>query len=190
MTSAPAVTTAASNHPVWAVYDQFRTVRLRLKYFSEYRYRLERQSFWMEILLALTTTGSAVSALGFQDSRIGSIVWQTLLVISAVVAAAKPLLRLTPQIQLLQEIITEYTVIEHEFEKLEIAIKTKGTYDKVLQNRFSATLRRMDELRKKDGTFRVDKKLLNRCFAEVKRELPDNRFFVPNRRPYMEGEQR
>lgn len=168
---------ANARDPVWDVYDRQRTVRLRLKYFSELLHRLQRYHTWTETTIAITS-GSGLAALGLQffSTRIGSVVWQSLLIFSALVSSAKPFLRFTQKIQLLEELVTGYSIADHDLDKLTIAIRQKGKYDSKRQNEFAAILQKMDGLVAKSSAFPVDRRLKDQCQEEVNKELSESSF--------------
>jgi hypothetical protein len=170
------------HHPVWDVYDQFRTARLNAKYFSCRVASLKTLNFWIEVVLAATATGSALAGLAFWSTEFGKPVWQGLLVISAIIALVKPPLKLTDRIQLLQEWAADFKGVEYELKKIEIGIRQQGDFTSALKNRFFTTMDRYAELaRKAEAESRIDNRLKRRCQDEVARELPAEKFFVPER---------
>jgi len=168
------------NHPVWDVYDTLRTARLNAKYYSYRVSSLERINFWTELFLAATVTGSAIAGLTFWSTDSGKPIWQSLLVVSAVLAIAKPLLRLADRIQKLQELVGEYRSAEYELKKIEVAIRQERAFGSELQKLFALALDRLGVLAKKpEGEYRISNALRGRCQEEVQRELPSTIFFVP-----------
>lgn len=166
-------------HPVWDVYDQLRTSRLNVKYYSCRVAALQRQNFWVEIILAATASGSAVAGLTLWNTPGGRPIWQMLLVGAAVLAVAKPLLQFTDRIQRLEELVGSYRLLEHELRKIEIAVRQRKQYDAELQERFASTLDKMNDIYSKKGEYKQYDKLRTRCEAEVAQELPSRRFFIP-----------
>ncbi len=81
------------NHPVWDVYDLYRTARLNVCYYSTKLNRFQSYNFLIEITLAITASSSAVAALWFWEHPVGEIVWKILGVISALLAVSKPILK-------------------------------------------------------------------------------------------------
>lgn len=167
-------------HPVWDVYDQRRTVRLREKYFAARLCRLERQNFAMEVLVAITASTSAIAALTYWNTPTGQTIWQTFLVLSALVAIAKPIMKTTDKIQRLDELLPQYRLIEHELYKIEVAVRQRGSFDSELIDRFGKVLDRMDSIVVKPYEHSMSKRLKQRCEEEVGRELPSSRFYVPS----------
>jgi hypothetical protein len=166
-------------HPVWDVYDLYRTARLNVKYYCGRLSKLQRLNFWMEFILAATASSSAIAAFALWQTQLGGKVWQILGALAAVLAIMKPLLNLTEKIRKLEEIITGYRILEHDLKKLEVSIRQKGAYDKELYDKFVAALDRMDSLVIKYTESSEDKTLKKRCQAEVMAELPSERFYIP-----------
>lgn len=166
-------------HPIWDVHDMRRTARLSVKYYCVRLVHLERKNFWMEVMLAITASGSAIAGLAFWNTELGVVAWQVLIVLSALLAVAKPLMKITDQIQRLESVVTGYRIVEHDLQKIEVAARQRKAYDEDLQNRFAAVLERMDALITKPSEYRTNGKLQRRCQEEVDRELPCERFYVP-----------
>ena len=171
------------NHAVWDVYDLYRTARLNVKYYGCRVSALDRQNFWVEIVLAATASGSAIAGLAFWNTGPGKSVWQVLIVVSAVLAVAKPLLKYTERIQRLEELIADYRVVEHDLKKIEVAVRQRRSYDQKLHERFIVVMERMNDLVQKKGEYNVNEELRARCEKEVARELPSTHFFVPEEAP-------
>ena len=167
-------------HPVWDVYDLLRTSRLNAKYFSCRVTALKTYNFWIEIVLATTATGSALAALAFWSTEIGKPVWQGLLILSAILAIAKPLLKLTDQIQELQGFAGEFKGIELHLKKIEIGIRQQKHFTPGLKRQFFGILDEYGALAKKSQSdTRLDSKLRDKCQREVGQELPSTQFFIP-----------
>lgn len=167
-------------HPVWDVYDLRRTARLNVKYYGFKLNRLRKINFWMEFLLALTAS-SAVVAFNFWKSHVGSVAWQVLSVLSALLAVAKPLLKYTEKIRGLEEVLTGFRILDHDLKVLGVSIKQKQKYDNELKERFLSAFERMKTLISKEVyEDREDKALIRKLQGEVNKELPPEDFFIPN----------
>lgn len=171
----------SASHPVWNVYDLYRTARLNVKYYSARLTYLERLNLRMELILGICAPSSVVAGLFFWDTPIGSEIWKILGIIAAVVAVSKPLLKLTGKIKQFEEIITGYQILEHDLFVIKISIEEKQSYDKSLQKEFKKALERKKVLVTKCPEHREYKKLKNRCTLEVNQELPVDIFFIPRR---------
>jgi hypothetical protein len=100
--------------PVRDVYDLYRNARLNVKYYSCRVSTLQGQNFGIELVLAATASASAIAGLAFWTSSSGKVIWQVLTMVSALLALAKPLLKLTDRIRALEELVGEYRATEYE----------------------------------------------------------------------------
>jgi hypothetical protein len=169
------------NHPVWDVYDLYRTARLNVKYYCGRLNKIQRLNFWMEFALAATASSSAIAGFTLWKTTIGGWVWQVLGVIAAILAIMKPLLNLSEKMRKLEEIVTGYRVLEHDLRKIEVAIRQRRIYDKELYEEFLEALDRMDNLVMKSVESSEDKILKKKCQDEVLIELPSRHFYIPER---------
>lgn len=168
-----------TQHPVWDVYDQHRTARLNVKYHSALLLRLQRLNFVVEILLAVTAPSSVIAALWFWDTTYGTYVWKFLGVVTALLAVAKPVLRLTEKIRALEEVLSGYRALDHDLQNLSILIRQAKKYDTKLQRRFRECMDKKGALIARNVVLAEKPKLKERCQAEVLRELPFEVFYLP-----------
>ncbi len=165
-------------HPVWDIYDEYRTARLNVK-INEYQLaNYKRWNFWIEFILALTAS-SSVASFWFWQNATGQIVWKYLLVITAILAVLKPMLNLSGKIQKFSEILTDFKSLEHDFHKLTILINQQQRYDPEFKDQFYYLLdqKRFINQKTNEGTIRKSKK---REFEDqVINELPATSFYIP-----------
>ena len=166
-------------HPVWDVYDQYRTARLNVKYYSKKLEVVKRQNFWIELALAVAAPSSAVAGLWFWETDIGSYTWKGFAIIAACLAVIKPLLGLTTKIQKLEGGLSRYRLFHHDLQKIVVLISQERKYLNKFRNEFKSLLDNKREIIEQEMPGREDKKLKNRCQDEVLRELPAGSFFVP-----------
>ena len=62
------------DHPVWNVYDLYRTARLSVCYYSAKLNRFLWYNYLIEYILAITASSSAIAALWFWEHPVGEIV--------------------------------------------------------------------------------------------------------------------
>ncbi len=166
------------DHPVWDVYGQYRTARLNVRYYEARLKTLSRRSFWMEFLLAVSTT-SSVTGFWFWQTVVGGYIWKAFGILAILLAVLKPLLKLTDKIQLKTEMLTDYRSLAHDFQKLTFSIKQNHKYDKALSNQFSVLVDKTGEIIRKHTDGNINQNLRRRCHQIVKNELPASIFFVP-----------
>jgi hypothetical protein len=167
------------NHPVWDVYDLYRKARLNVKYYCARLHRLNRQNFWIEFFIAATASTSAIASLTIWNTREGIVAWKVLGGVAAILAVAKPLLKLPDRISRLEEVITGYRTLEHDMKRIEVSVRQRKSYDAALQERLGMALERMAPLETRTVESSESKKVLRRCALEVDSELPAENFFIP-----------
>jgi hypothetical protein len=173
---------AVVRHPVWDIYDEWRTARLNCKYYSAKLAALERSNFWLELVIAATASGSAIAALAFWQTRDGRVAWTWLTVLSAIFAVAKPLLKLTERIQKLDHLTVAYSLLDHDYKKLGVAIRQDGMLTANHQQQLRTLMDRTDDLKKMEVVERrIDERLRRKCRESVEAELPETNFYVPSR---------
>jgi len=166
-------------HPVWGVYDLYRTARLNVKYYTCKLSRVESTSFYMETILLITAPSSAIAGLWFWETPVGQNIWQYLGVASAIIAVLKPSLSLTKKIKKYEEVLSGYKALEHDLHEIKELIAQKLKYDREMQNDFKKALKRKGVLVNKEPGEKIDKKLIACCQKEVDSELPAEKFYVP-----------
>ncbi len=166
-------------HPVWTVYDRLRTVRLNAKYYSRRLQSLERENFWIELVLLATAPSSAIAGLWLWESTHGRQVWQYLGIIAAIAAVLKPLLSLTRRIKEMESVLTGYRALDFELMEIKSSIEQKRKYDGALQADFRKALQRERILVGKTPETREKESVKRKCEVEVLEELPSKSFYVP-----------
>lgn len=168
-----------TSHPVWDVYDLYRTAKFNAMYYS---IKLNRYS-WLnsctEIILAITTSSSVVAALWLWDTPIGKQIWKVLLVISAFLAVSKPIIKLTEKIRKYDEILAGYRTLEHDLMKITVLINQSMSYEKIHRSKLLEAIDRKGKLIQKSPEIKVDERLLNKCRLKVEEETPAENFYIP-----------
>lgn len=168
----------SQHHPVWDVYDEYRTARLNVRYYERQLDRMRRKSFWMEFALALFAS-SSVAGLWFWETAVGGYAWKSLGILVAFLAVLKPLLKLSDKIQTKCEMLTDYKALDHDFKKITISISQFKKYDESLRNQFLALLDKKGTIVKRHTDENIDQKLIEKCTEIVNRELPASNFYLP-----------
>jgi hypothetical protein len=171
--------TNRAGHPVWAVYDKLRTARLNVKYYGARLHRIERTNLAIEYILLATAPSSAIAGLWFWNTEAGKTVWQSLGVLAAIAAVAKPPLNLTKRIKDYEGILVGYRTLEYDLMEIKTLIEQRGKFDQTLQSEFKKALQREKTLVAKTPETRENKRVKKACEQEVRQELPAEQFFVP-----------
>lgn len=167
------------DHPVWSVYDLYRTARLNVKYYAAKLHKVEVAALWMDLILLITAPSSTIAGLWFWEEPWGKIAWQYLGIVAAFVAVLKPFLSLTKKIKAYEELRSGYRGLEHDLHEIKEMVFQKHKYDSKIKEDFRKALRRKGLLVSKDPDSKEDKMLKRKCIEEVKRELPVESFYVP-----------
>lgn len=175
----------SKNHPAWDVYDLYRTIRMNIKYYSARLDVTERVNFWVEVILAASASSSVIASLAFWTTTYGRYAWQLFTVISAIVAVIKPLLGLTEKIRQLQETTTQYRLLEQDVKKIEVSIRQQQSFDREHSDQFLAAIDKMKSIVAKTPESRIDEKLRKKCTDEVKKELPESYFYIPEEKSHV-----
>jgi hypothetical protein len=164
---------------VWTVYDKLRTARLNVKYYGS---RLEQAEHWgvlFQIILLASAPTSALSGLWFWNNDIGKVVWQWFGAIAALTSIVNAAYAPNRKIKLYESVLVGYRTLEYDLMEIKSAIEQKGKYDSNLQKDFNRALLRERSLVGKNPETRPNKKTLLRCEEEVRKELPNTCFFIP-----------
>jgi hypothetical protein len=167
------------NHPVWDIYDLYRDSRFSVLYYSEKLNWYKGLNSFIEIVLAITTSSSAVAALWLWNTSLGQEIWKYVLVVSAILAIIKPVIRLTEKVQQYEEVLTGYRSLENDLKIIVIQIKQSKKYGTPHRTKLMEALLRQGELQKKNPEAKPEKKLQDRCRQQVAEELPAEHFFIP-----------
>ena len=164
-----------SNHPVWDVYAQYRTARFNVHYYEKRLSILKRWNFTIESIIALSVP--TIAGLWVWSTTIGSIFWQSLTALAAILAIVKPLLGLSNKIQENSEVLTKWRVLDGEFQKLTISISQYRRYDETMRDQFLKILETKTTIT--EPTEEPISTICKKCIEQVNRELPSEDFFIP-----------
>lgn len=170
---------STQDHPVWDVYDLLRTARLNQLYYGRRLLTFERRNFWAEIVVASTSSTSAIGAFAFWKTTAGQPYWQFFLAVAAVVAIAKPFLNYAKKIKSYEELLIAYRLIAYDLRDLRLDISQARGYEKVHQARFKAIKERLRTFVDKSPE-RVEMAAVKKiCEQQVLSELPNHHFYIP-----------
>lgn len=166
------------SHPVWNVYDEYRTARLNVHIYEKQLSILRRNNFIMESILALSVS-SVIAGSWLWETSLGGIVWKILITVAGFLAVLKPLLKFADQIQQQAEILTSWRMLDSGLQKLVLSINQYRQYDDEMRNRFFTLMESKSTIVGKEPLQSPSKRLKSECQNQVNNELPADKFFVP-----------
>lgn len=166
------------NHPVWDVYDEFRTARLNVRYYELRLKTLSRFNSFTEWILAISAS-SSVAGLWFWENEIGGYAWKLIGAFTALLAVARPTLNLTNKIKMTSEMLSAHKELDHDFNKLKRKISTHNKYDELLKEVFEELLEKKGDIIKRYTDGDINDKLIIKCEQRVNEELPADDFYIP-----------
>jgi hypothetical protein len=162
-------------HPVWDVYDEYRTARFNVYYYEKKLSVIKRWNFSIELIIALSVP--SIAGLWFWETAAGGFMWKTIAALAALLAIVKPLINLSDKIQQNDEVLTKWRVLHGEFQKLTISISQYRKYDEKMREQFLRLLETKTTI--KEPPEAGNDKLSMNCFKQVQEELPLDKFFEP-----------
>ncbi len=165
-------------HSVWDLYNEYRTARLNVKYYSEKLRRHANLNFYADLFIAATST-SSIGGLWFLRGYSGDWIWKVAGAMAVFVSVYRFVKRPHEYMKTLEQRATAYRRFEFDLEGLVNSISTEGAYTASMKHQFESLLSKRKDFALTYVDPQTDKKLLRKCQAEVNEELPD--FFVPEK---------
>jgi hypothetical protein len=167
-----------NDHPVWDIYDAQRTARLNVLYYDHTLNNLKRIHTASEIILAVSAASGTVGIWFFQTLFDG-IPWKILISAAAIIAIAKPIIKISDRIQKESDVLCAWRDLDDELQKLSIKINQRGQYDDELKAIFLSIIEMKSEIVKDEPTDKIDDQLRESCYKRVLEELPLDSYFIP-----------
>jgi hypothetical protein len=132
--------------------------------------------------MMITAPSSAVTGLAFWTTNEGGkFAWTILTAITAFVSLAKPLLKLSVQVENLQKIVLGYRSVESQIKELESDIIAEDEYKPSMVKIFKSLQQQINVIANTEPIYGDDKNLRNQCFESVNQELPKLSFHIPSK---------
>jgi hypothetical protein len=170
---------ANDQHPVWVVYDLYKTARLNVKYYATQLNKVERVNFIIELIIAISAPTSAVTGIWLLKTDAGQEVWKYIAALAAFAAVLKPLLRLPHKIKNMEQSLSGYRALEYDVEQIVNKIKVERVYSKSSKAMLDDAQKKKKSLVCNPPENNQNKKLIEHLYSEVNQELPMESFFVP-----------
>lgn len=166
-------------HPVWEVYDEIRTARLNVKYYSNKLSSLQRYNFWIEFFIAFFSS-STIAGLWLWKTELGQLFMKSFAVIPAMLSIIKPLLKLTERMAQLEKLVIGYCDLENDLNCIATQIKHSKTYSSQHKKCLFETLKKKRVLITGFLDPKINNSLVKRLADSVNKELPPDSFFIPD----------
>lgn len=161
------------------MYDLLRTIKFNVRYYTVKLERAKQKDRWTEIILAIVVPSSAIAGLPLWQNRYGTYAWTVLTVVAALLAVIKPFLKLTESVQSYEAVISRLRTIEGELVELQNEIFQRRRYDQPMQDKLGLIIRSMGRVQEIEPIEPVDEQLRRTIFDQIKKELPNESFYVP-----------
>lgn len=169
---------ASRDHPVWAVYNEYRTVRLNVKYYQHKLASARRVSLAVEYVVAASSS-TAVAGLWFFESVAGGYLWKALVTLAALCSLYQAVSKPSERVRKVEERAMKYRALDFDLQNLVQRIREDRIYGKQASEQFAAIVDRRTRLATSYVDTPVEVKLRDRVRNEVLAELPAGRFYVP-----------
>jgi len=174
---------AALPEALTEIYNLLCRSALNKEYYGRSLASLQKLNDILEILIAVGTTGSGISALTiWTEKPYGPWIWGGLATTSAILAVAKPIIQLNKRLERLTRLYVGHSDNYANLLILISRIRRKGVIEEEMINNFEAAEARFLELSKDDDP-RPNAALLSECEAMVRERHPAAAAWYPNETP-------
>lgn len=164
------------------IYELQCTSRMNAIYYGARLGALQKEAFFMEVVTAVTASGSGVAALTLWNQGAGQVLWQGLALTAAVVAVIKPLRAPGKRIEVFTRQQQGYQANYFALKKLGFLIRQAGAVTDDHRKRYDTVYDRHVQLNTEDEST-PDEDLRREAQDKVKRELPGSAFWWPTTPP-------
>ncbi len=174
----PAPWSDANSGLLQAVYELLCISRMNAIYCEGRLREIQRISFWMEILIAATASGSGLASFGVFSTTYGQAVWQGLSLSAAVIAIVRPIYAPAKKLELLTRQQHGYQANFFSLKKLAFFIRQKGAITDEIRSRYETVFDRHTQLSMDDETVPI-RRHVNKARTMTEIEMPPNAFWWP-----------
>jgi hypothetical protein len=165
-----------------SVYELQCTSKMNALYYERRLGALQAHSFWMEVVLAATASGSGLAALTVFESDAGRWAWQGLALAAALVSVVRPIYAPGKRIEAFARQQQGYHANFFNLKKLAFAIRQEGRITAEHRRRFDTFYDRHVQLSTEDEAS-PKRRLLEEAQCRTAAALPNDRFWWPAEAP-------
>jgi hypothetical protein len=173
--------TRSLTHPVWDVYDDYRSSRLSEEYALIRLDALEKTNFSIEIFAAISAPTSVFASWGIWKTNPGSQLWQAIAAIAFIIGISRQLWKIPTKIKDYEKHLTETRIVANEFESLVRKINQNQKYEADEKTEYSRIIKMRSDHQISAPKERINHKLRRKIQSQINKELPAKQFFVPTR---------
>lgn len=161
------------------IYTLLCRSAMNKEYYGRYLAATQRVNSTLEVLIAVGTTGSGISALTMWSIKpYGPWIWGGLTTVSALLAVAKPIVQLNKRIETLTRLYVGHADNYASLLILVSRVRRQGGIDQQSNEAFEAAEAKFRELSTEDDP-RPNAKLLAECEAIVRERHPPQAAWYP-----------
>lgn len=158
------------------LYDRYRTAHYNALYYGERLSSERKKNRYIEITVAFTTPGAiggvAIFGVGEND-------WIVLLgIVASILAAIKPILNISDNIQRYTRLFNSYKEIVSELKLLVEKVRSDQDFTDEARYRFASQAKKMGDLDALDDP-KMDAVREKRCYDKVNEMFPPSYFWHP-----------
>lgn len=162
---------------VKGVYAKYRTELMNRKYYGRRLAATKQQAKILDIAVAIGTS-TAIGTWALWRTAAGQDVWAALSAVAAILAVIKPLLQLPAQTERYTRLFAGHSAAFYSLQALVQEIDRERDYTKAVHVTYLSILGRTKDLSPDDDPS-PKKRLVERCFREVKHEIPVSGLWWP-----------
>ena len=166
------------SHPVWDLYDDYRTVIYYIKAYSRKIRYLRRVDMGVKIILAVLTPSSALGSFLLDLSL--QWVWRTLLTLASLLAIVHPFLNLQKKIENLEKDRATYRQWFGELDRLCKQIRQRQKYDDEIKDEYIEVGTRYGNQLNDRKVLSLSRKEKKKIQDSVRERYPHESFYVPS----------
>lgn len=169
----------ANHNLIREVYDNYRTARLNVKYYSA---RLEALLWWNQVsdmVIAVAAPGSVISGFWFLKTANGLAVWQAVAAIAGLTGFVKPFFKFGQKIKFFEQTLSGYRALEYDLYDVILKIKEDDDYTGASKKMFSDAMKKRKILATNPPENSQNKKFISKLYEEVVKEIPTSSLYFP-----------
>lgn len=160
-----------------SVNNEYRTAAMNRRYYACRLQKAQSLNTGLEIAVAVSSSGSIAAWSAWQTGP-GVVAWKLLAAIAAIVAVAKPLLRLSKDVERFSELTVGYGALYFDMRQIVEDLRISGVMSDEIWSRYCAVRQRLKDLGIKDDLV-PRKRLHRRCYDEINREIATETLWWP-----------